>query len=143
METSAISEAEFQSAIEREFKCNRCGHCCKGDGVVEVGLEEIDRMAAHLGLSRKEFVGKYAVKAGATKWWLIDQKNPERWCIFLTLGPDGLYGCAVNEAKPDQCSSFPAKWRNEDSFRTCAGLRFLMRTLRERKSQVSAAEQAG
>ena len=133
-----IQSEILQEAIEREFGCNRCGHCCKGEGVVEVGAPELDRMAELLGLTRKEFVKTYAIKASETKWWLIDQKNPERWCIFLTLDSAGLYGCAVNAAKPDQCESFPAKWRNEDSLRTCSGLRSLMRRLRVRADEVNS-----
>ncbi len=130
---SEPSPEAIQTAIETEFQCHRCGHCCKGDGVVEFGGVEADRMAAYLQMTRAEFLKRYARKYGATTWRLLDQNNPEKWCIFLVVDSEGLYGCSVNPAKPDQCGSFPAKWRNSDSFETCAGLRILMRQLKDRQ----------
>jgi Fe-S-cluster containining protein len=120
-----------QEAIAARFECHRCGNCCKGDGVVEVRSEEVERIAGFLGLPRRKFLKQYATQIAPDRWWLKDQENEEKWCIFLELGPDGLYGCRINPAKPRQCGSFPEKWRNEDSFRTCSGLRALMRNLRE------------
>ena len=138
----------LEQAIQTRFQCQRCGHCCKGDGVVRVGPAEVDRMAAALGLSREAFTKTYAVKIGRERWRLKDRwveapdadrgngrvrRTPlpkEPWCIFLERGADGLYGCQVNAVKPDQCAAFPARWRNEDSLQTCAGLRRLTAELR-------------
>jgi len=128
-----IPEETIQDAIEREFQCNRCGHCCKGDGVVDFGAREADRMADFLDMPRKKFLKQYAIAMRSGRWHLKDQNNEEQWCIFLQQDAHGLYGCRVNPAKPDQCASFPAKWRNPDSFITCSGLRTLMRSLRERE----------
>jgi Fe-S-cluster containining protein len=140
-----LSDDELQSAIESEFECARCGHCCKGDGLVHVGPAELDRAAEHLGLSRRQFVKQYATRVDDQQWILRDKmvptpsrpgvrgKGEEKWCIFLEIMPDGLYGCTINEAKPDQCASFPRKWRNDDSLQTCVGLRALVAKLRREK----------
>lgn len=134
-----ITPELIQRSIEDEFECLRCGHCCKGSGVVDIGEAEADRMAAHLGMKRRDFLDSYAVEAGEGRWWLKDQNNEERWCIFLEIDAEGLYGCRVNPAKPDQCASFPSGWRNPDSLRTCAGLRAMMRNLRERAKAAGPA----
>lgn len=128
----------LQQAIETEFACERCGHCCTGDGAVRIGPVEADRMARALGLSRRKFLKQYAKPVGPDQWWLLDQDNLDQWCIFLTRDADGLFGCRVNDAKPDQCRSFPAKWRNPGSLKTCAGLRTLVSNLRDRVESKTA-----
>lgn len=137
---SGVSRETIQTAIENEFECNRCGHCCKGDGLVEVGSAEVARMSEYLGLTRKQFLAQYTRPGRPGHYWLIDQKNEEKWCIFLFMDETGKYGCQVNPAKPDQCGTFPAEWRNPDSFRTCSGLRKLVRTLRKSVAGDSTGE---
>ncbi len=127
---------QLQQAIEEKFACARCGFCCKGDGLVHCNAAEIQRMADHVGLARREFVRRFAVRERG-EWILKDKlifsgrplEKPEKWCVFLDQGVDGLYGCIVDEAKPDQCKSFPAKWRNPDSMETCPGLRELKKKI--------------
>lgn len=91
-----------------------------------IGKTEAARLADFLGIAVKAFLREYAMRVAPGEWWLINKDNEESWCIFLEQDANGLYGCRVNAAKPDQCRSFPAKWRNEDSFRSCAGLKKLM-----------------
>ena len=135
MQRVMIAESVVQEAIAREFKCERCGNCCMGEGAVSFGPDEADRMARHLGLTRAKFLRTYAIKVGREEWWLKEQKNEELWCVFLERDADGLYACRVNPSKPNQCRSFPEKWRNEDSFRTCPGLQNLMSALRLRSEE--------
>ncbi len=128
----------LQHAIETRFVCHRCGHCCKGDGLVQFGPLEADRMADHLGLSRRQFLKQFALRVEDDQWILRDRfvqdartgGRREQWCIFLERDADGRYGCRVNPAKPDQCGSFPAQWRNPDSLQTCVGLRRLLADLK-------------
>lgn len=121
-----IRNEDLQTAIEQEFACHRCGACCKGEGVVRIGRVEADRMAKHLGLTRRKFLSLYARRASPNSWWLIDIDNEEKWCVFLTRDEQGRYGCKVNPVKPNQCASFPARWRNPDSFKSCEGLKALL-----------------
>lgn len=96
-------------------------------------------MADHLGISRGVFLKRYTRTVVPGQWWLKDIKNEEQWCIFLEQDDDGLYRCRVNEAKPDQCASFPEKWRNSDSLTDCAGLRALMAGLEAESANGSKA----
>jgi len=129
----SADDIAFQEAIATRFECTRCGNCCKGDGLVHINPEEADRLAGALGLARENFIREYAVRLGKDRWRLKDKWIPspnhsqpaEQWCIFLERDAAGLYGCSVNAAKPDQCASFPAGWRNPDSIRACPGLRIL------------------
>ena len=139
-----VERKELLQAISGHFECQRCGHCCKGDGQVRFGVDEAHRMADHLGLKLKDFLGKYALKIGPGRYMLKDRwaedhetgLGREQWCVHLFRGDDGRYGCCVNNVKPDQCESFPYKWRNADSFRTCAGLRLMGALLRAGRQSI-------
>lgn len=144
----------LHEAISRHFACHRCGNCCKGDGLVRLKVREADRIADALGLTRRQFVKEYCVRIDDKTWALKDRLVPsptrpgrrERWCVFLELGADGLYGCRINGAKPKQCGEFPMKWRNADSLTTCAGLRALVAATRRSDADADSDdpnEQAG
>ena len=134
----AMDDDILQEAIDTQFECARCGQCCKGEGIVRFGPAMADRMARALGLKRQAFIDRFAVVTGPEQYWLQDRlvdspypdAPPETWCVFLQRTPDGLFGCRLYQAKPDQCRRFPAKWRNPDSLRTCVGLRRLVARLR-------------
>lgn len=86
------------------FECTACGNCCKGPGYVWVRPLEIRRMARALGLCEEEFSRRYVSRVDA-RLSLTDRGSQER-CVLL--GDDDR--CAVYDARPDQCRSFPF-WR--------------------------------
>lgn len=145
---SRIDADVLQDAIETQFQCAQCGHCCKGDGLVRIGPVEADRAAVAVGLTRHRFLKAYTLRIDQKQWIVRDRWVPsphpagekEKWCIFLERGSDGLYRCQLHHAKPDQCQSFPAKWRNPDSLTTCVGLRHLLALLRRSNPTVPATE---
>lgn len=134
MTDEPIDIDDLQAAIEKDFVCARCGHCCKGDGVVRFGAAEAEAMARLLAMPRRKFLKTYAIQAGRGEWWLRDKMvrtahahaPEEKWCVFLEIMADGLHGCRLQDAKPRQCGVFPARWRNGDSLKTCLGLRRLI-----------------
>jgi Fe-S-cluster containining protein len=87
---------------------------------------EASRAARYTGLSlpllaklqRRDLLLLYRQPDGG--FHLRSRENPTRDCIFLQAD-----GCQIHAVKPEQCASFPMKWRNPDSFETCAGLRAL------------------
>jgi Fe-S-cluster containining protein len=126
----------LRQAIEREFACHRCGACCKGEGLVHVGAGEAKALAEALGMDRDAFLARFARSDGPGHWILRDKIAKLRpvgptqtWCVFLERHADGHYGCQVNGAKPRQCATFPAAWRNPDSMSDCVGLRRLQGVL--------------
>lgn len=132
-------DEQLRQAIDNHFACARCGACCKGDGLVHCSAAEIERLADQVGMTRRQFVRRFAVRE-RDEWILKDKlifsgnpsARPEKWCVFLDRGADGLYGCIVDDAKPEQCKEFPAKWINPDSMQTCVGLRNLKKSQSDR-----------
>ncbi len=101
------------------FSCTACGHCCTGGpGYVWVNHEEISALALAVGLgSEAEFEQLYVRNIGRRKS-LREYANGD--CVFL----DGLTRrCAVYEARPRQCRTWPF-WNSnirtpQDWQRTC------------------------
>lgn len=83
------------------FQCTGCGKCCTGSpGYVFLSLQDLERLAAHFGLSAEDFAQKYTRLVDG-QYALIDR--PESFdCIFLQEKK-----CTVYEARPVQCKTFP------------------------------------
>lgn len=107
---------------KKEFSCHRCGNCCRGDGYVDVTESDIERGARELGMTAGEFIRLYCKRQGNGTWGLIDQGDDLQSCVMLTE-EDGLFGCRIHKAKPEQCIGFPFTWRPRDAINFCAGVR--------------------
>lgn len=91
------------------FKCTECGKCCTGaSGFVWITLEEMEAMAASLGISLQIFKRKY-IRSRDNRYALIEKKgeNGDYACIFLQGRK-----CQVYKARPNQCRTFP--WWKEN-----------------------------
>lgn len=97
----------------KDFECQRCGNCCRGDGFVRVTPEEIRKIAEFLDISVQECCNKYIMQV-SDGYWLKDKPNKD--CVFLE---DNL--CAIHPVKPKQCRDFPWKWRTKDVINYCKG----------------------
>jgi hypothetical protein len=63
----------------------------------------LDRLASNLSLTQDEFLEKYCVKVDMGGYFRISLiEKPNYDCIFWRDG-----GCAVYEARPLQCRSYP------------------------------------
>ncbi|MBQ3648474.1 MAG: YkgJ family cysteine cluster protein [Spirochaetia bacterium] len=86
------------------FECQRCSGCCRFEsGYVFLSHQDLDRLALKLSMTREEFLEKYCVKVdmgGVFRISLIEKENCD--CIFWRDG-----GCAVYDARPLQCRSYP------------------------------------
>ena len=74
-----------------------CTKCCEQRGFVYVSDEDIDRLAAFLGVSAAEFDARYVYRTKNTRRLRMRKK-----CPFLKSD-----GCSVHPAKPTQCRTFP------------------------------------
>ncbi len=88
------------------FECTTCGRCCSGpeEGYVWITQEEITAAATGLAISDEEFIRRYARRVGK-RISLIEK--PNRDCIFLQNGPDGVRTCLIYAARPTQCQTWP------------------------------------
>ena len=92
-------------AEKGEFKCACCGACCRWEGMVRVGDDEIRAIAGFLHLDEQEFIDKYTTIARDRRT-LVLIEAPDGACCFLSK--DNL--CRINPVKPKQCGTFPKEW---------------------------------
>jgi len=83
------------------FECQGTGRCCVSRGTygyVYLTIEDRRRMASHLGLSTLSFTRRYCTNTDG-HFHLKDFTGP---CRFLKGK-----GCAIYEARPAQCRTWP------------------------------------
>lgn len=80
------------------FECTMCGDCCRGFGGTYLTDNDIEAIAAHLGLSRTAFVTEYCTLSG--KRYLLAQ-GEDGFCIFYKQK------CAIHAIKPRMCRTWP------------------------------------
>lgn len=86
------------------YQCDRCQACCKWPGDVKVEDDEVDAIAAYMGMELNEFIDKFTrLRTNRNGLSLIEKENHE--CIML-----GEEGCKIQDVKPFQCKGFPNRW---------------------------------
>ncbi|MCB1084554.1 MAG: metallophosphoesterase [Chlamydiia bacterium] len=83
------------------FKCTGCGKCCTGKGYVWLEEEDISNLSKKLSLSKEDFLKKYTRQVGFDRSLTEDPVTDD--CIFLK----DKSTCAVYDARPKQCRTFP------------------------------------
>lgn len=106
--------------LDKEFRCLRCGACCRWEGPVRVNEEEVKAIAAFLGIEEELFIKEYTVLAPDRKSLSLLEKE-DGSCLYL----DEEKGCLIQEVKPLQCREFPYKWSFPGWEKECAGGRAL------------------
>ncbi len=88
-----------------KFTCTMCGNCCKNRGAyafVYLMPSEVRAIAAHLGLSKKEFLARHCSSQDGA----VTLRTDSPACAFL--GPDNR--CGIYPVRPVQCRTWPF-WR--------------------------------
>jgi hypothetical protein len=89
------------------FDCAGCGGCCAGpeEGYVWVNREEIDAIAAYLGINLEQTREDYIRSVGLRN--SLRERDDNNDCIFLAPpGPDDR-GCRIYPVRPMQCRTWP------------------------------------
>ncbi len=87
-------------AGDAPFFCRMCGQCCYGEGGITVSPEEIERIAAFLGMESEEFRGSCCeMRYGGVSI----KTDGEGKCLFFEIGP----GCRIHSVKPERCARWP------------------------------------
>ncbi len=89
-----------------DFKCLRCGACCRWEGPVRIGESEIAGISAFLKISESEFIRDFTVLTH-DRHSLSLTESPDGSCFFYD--PD-IRSCRINPVKPAQCRNFPVRW---------------------------------
>ena len=94
-----LVKLKHSEKVTFDFKCKRCGKCCRSKGYVSIGSEEINNISKRMDIAKKEFINTYTKK---TKDNEIVLKNTKGACIFLKGNV-----CSIYDVRPDQCKLFP------------------------------------
>ena len=100
---SAFPPGSFEPG---EFRCLRCGKCCRWKGLVKVTEAEADAIAAFLKMEPRDFIET------------LTRLSPDRTTLSLLEKEDGscyfydeeLRCCRIQPVKPGQCRAFPFVW---------------------------------
>lgn len=112
------AEAERQVYI-----CMRCGRCCRWAGYVFVTADEVERMAAFLGLEVDAFVAAHTELMHDRSGLTLTTKGGSDDCIFF----EPPNRCRVYEVRPRQCIMFPDAWQVDDLDASCSAVRLRYR----------------
>jgi uncharacterized protein len=86
------------------YRCERCTNCCRWPGVVKVEQDEIAAIAAFVGVSEEEFIGRHT-RLRPDRGGLSLLEREDHSCAWL----DGA-DCRLQPVKPRQCRAFPNEW---------------------------------
>ena len=81
----------------KNFKCNRCGECCRSPRLYKKDIERIKKK----GYKEEEFV--YADNFGNK--YIKDKKG---WCMFLDKNKK-MGSCKIYGARPKICRLYPTR----------------------------------
>jgi len=84
------------------FECSQCGNCCRTHGeydFVYLAEADVEAIARHLGLSRRDFLARHCARDRG--WVVLRIDRPE--CPFLQADQR----CAIYPVRPKQCATWP------------------------------------
>ena len=110
--------------MDKLFECKRCGNCCRWPGYVRLGADEIDAIAAFLGVKAGDVIAS-STRLTGDRTGLSLLENPDGSCPYLYETPEGA-ACRIQQVKPRQCRDFPLKWNFPGWEKECAGGRELL-----------------
>ena len=87
-----------------QYQCQRCTNCCRWPGVVKVETDEVDTIAAFLGMPVPDFIERHT-RLRPDRMGLSLLEREDHTCEWLQ-GND----CALQAVKPRQCRAFPNEW---------------------------------
>ncbi len=105
----------MSKSVKPDFRCIRCGDCCRWHGYVRISEAEADRIAIRLGMDIVDFIGKMTVITDDRRGLSLDE-NPDGTCIFFSGDPPR---CEIYGVRPAQCRDFPVKWKSESEKHQC------------------------
>lgn len=85
---------------ETSFNCQRCGHCCQGEGGIVMTARDRERLARHLNLAIPEMLSACAECIGGKVRLRV---GDDGYCVFFRQG----LGCGVHQGRPDICRAWP------------------------------------
>jgi uncharacterized protein len=94
-------ERQFRKAaqeVHSGIDCRQCAECCRVTEA-EIYEKDVEKLAKHFSISRKEFLEKYTATGDEGELIL---RRTKTGCVFLD-GND----CTIYEVRPKTCEGFP------------------------------------
>lgn len=118
-----MNQAEVWYKDGLKFHCTGCGKCCTGQpGFAWVTLDEIEAIAAYLGLTIDQFARRHLREINGQ--YALKEHVDTYACTFL----DGK-ACRIYPVRPKQCKTFPWWVQNletkedwDEAARYCEGI---------------------
>ena len=108
------------------FQCQMCSYCCSAEpGYVYLTENDISAASAAMGTDKETFISLYCRLVDFGLYHLVSLRERSDYdCIFLTEK-----GCAIYNARPLQCRTYPF-WKNvldsqeswENESHSCPGI---------------------
>jgi Fe-S-cluster containining protein len=111
---------EIAVAAQIPIPCFRCGICCTCYQA-PLTRQDIDNIAAALGISSSKCISKYAVKVPIKEGYLL--KRTKRGCIFLVWDADGRARCTIYPSRPKACREWVPSFAKPECLEGLAKLR--------------------
>ena len=80
--------------------CFRCGICCTCYQA-PLDARDIENIASVLGVSRPEFISRYALKVPIKEGYLL--RKADSGCVFLSWDEDERARCVIYPSRPQAC----------------------------------------
>jgi Fe-S-cluster containining protein len=91
---------EIAITAQTPIPCFRCGICCTRYQA-PLTVQDIDNIAAALGISSSKCISRYARKVPTKEGYLL--KRTKRGCVFLAWDVDGRARCTIYRSRPKAC----------------------------------------
>ena len=108
--------------MSAKAECQRCGACCRIEGIVRLSDEDVRRMSEFLGVGENEFIADWTDIAPDRKGLVLKDAG-DGACIMLEGGL-----CRVYPVRPEKCRTFPHEWTNAESLSYCPFCRMLAKS---------------
>jgi len=95
-----LAGKEITVAEQTPIPCFCCGICCTCY-YPPLAPEDIENIAAALGISHSKCISKYAVKVPTKEGYLL--KHTKKGCVFLAWDVDGKARCTIYPSRPKAC----------------------------------------
>ena len=103
--------------MRKEFRCVRCGACCRWEGPVRVTEAEVDAIAAYLNIPVKDSLRDHTVLTADRRSLSLKEKTDGSCCYY----DEKTRLCRIQDVKPAQCRNFPCRWNFPGWEKLCAG----------------------
>lgn len=99
-----MSDKTIADVLQANFKCSKCGECCRVGGQVRISLEEAQEIADYLCVDLGDVAFfPFHVRDDFPGTYFLEVTSP---CFFW----DKLeHTCMIEEVKPQACRDYPWK----------------------------------